>query len=252
MLHVRNHTTTPPGGWYFKTDTGIQLPPPGQGIPGTYAYSDLEAMVVAWYKANGRPVPPDISAQIEHQMCARLPPEFCADSAGRPMALHPWSGLRQTISQIADGTTTLLSWLASGFEFVPQAEAERRAAICAVCPYNGPAVGCLGCSGSAMQGVRVALRQLVGARKTAMDGRLQACYICGCELRVKVWPPLPLLQKRMSPEQARSFPAADAPGMPPGFAGCWMRASPVHDDDSDTPTTTGTPPAGSSSTQVPP
>lgn len=247
MLHVRNHTTTPPGGWWFKTDTGIQLPPPGQGIPGTYAYADLEAMVVAWYKANGRHVPPDISAQIEHQMCARLPPEFCADSSGRLLALHPWSGLRQTISQIVEGTTALLSWLASGFEFVPQAEADARAAVCASCPFNGPAVGCTGCVGSAMQTLRVSLRQLVGARKTAVDGRLNSCYICGCELRVKVWVPRAILASHMSGDQAKAFPAGDAPGMPPGFAGCWLRSAP-HDDAP--PPLADTPPTGSSTTKA--
>lgn len=228
MLHVRNHATTPPGGWWYKTDTGITLPPPGQGIPGTYAYRDLEDQVVAWYKANGRVPPPDLAQRIEDQMCAHLPPEMCADASGRTMRITPWSGLRQTVTQIVEGTNTLMSWLASGFDFVPQAEADRRAAICAMCPYNGRATGCLGCVGDAMERVRVALRALVGARKSAMDGRLAACYICGCELRVKIWVPLPLLAKHMSGEQAKAFPAADASGMPPGFPGCWLRGDPAN------------------------
>lgn len=74
----------------------------------------------------------------------------------------------------------------AGFRFVPEEEAERRAAICAACPLNVQVQGCMGCSG-----VSALVKMIRRDRRTGVDGNA-----CGCELKVKVLVPSEVVDNR--------------------------------------------------------
>lgn len=222
MKRIRNFTTTPPGMWWYKLETGIRIPPTNFGNPGYYSFNDLEDAVVKHYKANGGAPPSNLRDRILDQMCSHVPPEMCEEN-GRPLALGMFGSLRQTLSLIADGTALMLDWLSRGFEFVPQGEADERSRVCAGCPYNGPVVGCTSCAGSAIKVIRDRMGKLVGSRKTVMDEKLAACYICGCELKLKVWAPLDMLREHAGEVGLRQFPGK---GAWEDFPGCWMLKNP--------------------------
>lgn len=90
-----------------------------------------------------------------------------------------------TAIQIRRFLGSVALWALKGFKTVDQAEADRRAAICARCPSNKRVAGCLSCGG-----IRKMVDRLKGDRSTPFDNDLHACEECGCELKVKVWLPL--------------------------------------------------------------
>lgn len=73
-------------------------------------------------------------------------------------------------------------------EFVPQAEAERRAAICSTCPLNKTVTGCWGCGG-----LLAAATKFLAGRTTSRDKALDSCAVCGCVMRVKVHLPMEVM-----------------------------------------------------------
>jgi hypothetical protein len=85
---------------------------------------------------------------------------------------------------------TMGSWLITGFTIVPQAEAERRATICANCPYN---VGLSGC-GACRNTLSILRKELIQA-STSQDDKLLACGVCGCDNTAQVHVPLDVLRK---------------------------------------------------------
>jgi hypothetical protein len=125
-------------------------------------------------------------AEIEDRICQHLTPasqaEFCAEGARIPASV-PWT-------DVADFLRTAGKWLVGGLKKVPQAEAERRASICATCPYNrGLAGGCAACQ----KAVNL-IREEVLHNSTAYDGNLQACAICHCDNRATVHIPISTLE----------------------------------------------------------
>lgn len=67
--------------------------------------------------------------------------------------------------------------------FVGQAEADRRAAICAGCPHNVIPAG----KGWLQNWTDGQMLKSVEGRTTASQERLGVCEICSCELRAAVW-----------------------------------------------------------------
>lgn len=184
----------PPGGWYYKDpETGREFKP--------VAFDDMLTMIKAHRRANNLPIPANLKEQVEEQVCQHVPPEWCQ---GRDPKKHPVEPLN--FDQALQGTAvlgSLLVHLAMGKSFVDQDEANRRARICYNCHYN---TGISGCSNCSMGKVREAVSKIVGDRTTEGESRLQACKICGCALKAKVWFPLEILQKHMSAEQNEQFP----------------------------------------------
>ncbi|MCB1203891.1 MAG: hypothetical protein KDN18_06505 [Verrucomicrobiae bacterium] len=67
--------------------------------------------------------------------------------------------------------------------FVGQAEADRRASICAGCPHNVIPAG----KGWLQNWTDGQMLKSVEGRKTASHERLGVCEVCSCELRAAVW-----------------------------------------------------------------
>jgi len=181
----------PPGGWYYKDpETGREFKP--------VAFDDMLGMIKAQRKANNLPIPANLREQVEEQVCQHVPPEWCE---GRDPKKHPVEPL--TFEQALSGTAVMIDWMLHGAKIIEQKEADERSKICAHCHFNSGISGCSNCS---MGRVRELVAKIVGNKVTVGDGRIQACKICGCALKAKVWIPLDILQKHMSAEQNDQFP----------------------------------------------
>lgn len=217
-LEIRNMHVTPPNGWRYKVpETGTWIPDNSGDM--VLSYENLVAKITKHYAANGMGMPVDIRQRIMAQMCPTLPPGYCYDGQKR---LSVTASLRQSWSQIVEGTQVLADWWATSREYVEQTEADARAKICLACPYNGPPHGCPSCGGK-LGTLRELILKIRGDRKTVLDDKLRSCYVCGCELRAKVWLPLDLLRRHITPEQLKQFPRENAF---PNFAGCWLVKEP--------------------------
>jgi hypothetical protein len=107
-----------------------------------------------------------------------------------------------TLADIKRFMSSLTSWDGS---FVDQAEAERRAQICAGCPMNVVVSGCKGCGG-----ILKWAKEKLGGKSTSKDGALESCRVCGCFNSVSVWIPL----------EAQNVEGLEFPDH------CWKKATP--------------------------
>lgn len=99
------------------------------------------------------------------------------------------------------GVGVLLSWLGSGGKAVSQEQAEKRAAVCAVCPKNEP--GGLDSFFTAIAAEKIrsqlALRNEMDM-KTSQDTKLNVCTACLCQTKLKVHVPIAHVLARLKPE----------------------------------------------------
>jgi hypothetical protein len=163
-------TSIPTGGWWVQWE--------GQKVTGGDWHNLVRNCEKLTTSLGGVPAP-DFSFQVEDTLCQRL----AGDTACKPC-----SQVSQTISfnSIVRWVTAMYNFVANNrFELVEQDEAERRAAICASCPYQVSTAGCWGCKGIAGM-----LPAIAGARKTSYDAQLQACNVCGCYNAVSVHLPV--------------------------------------------------------------
>lgn len=160
----------------------------------TVTGDSTEATYKAW--TNRRTLlgilPENPLAAFSHDACMALGPvkrnENCqpAGNTHEPGVLK-----RRRIVGLADilrFLSTAKDWILSR-NCVPQAEADRRAEICAMCPLNTEAItGCSGCTNYAAE-----LFAAIGDKRTPAHAVLKSCEVCGCENKVQVWAPLEVL-----------------------------------------------------------
>ena len=169
-------TSLPTGGWW------VNCPITKEVIFGG-DFGDMVKNCEKKILERGLVPPTDLVAQIEDGLCQRL--------AGSSNCV-PCSKARQTL-----GFGEIVRWVRamynfatqSKFQLVDQEEAERRAKICAACPYQISTSGCWGC-----KGVAGMLPAIAGARKTDYDNQLKACGVCGCFNSISVHLPLDIQQ----------------------------------------------------------
>ena len=99
------------------------------------------------------------------------------------------------MADVANFVRVVTTWMATGSNFVPQEEAERRAAICRACPERGDIEGCTPCSK-----LLETVTRLLGNRATKYDGELKGCGVCSCSNQVQVHIPLEVLHKGVTPD----------------------------------------------------
>lgn len=146
-----------------------------------WCYTDWIDVAVAHLRANGKDAPPDLAERMEDQLCQTLDPGWCAyddPNRPRPVASLGWDDVKGALA-------TFGRWLKDGCEVVTQEEAERRAQICSRCYLNVHITGCSVCQRM--------VSEVVGDKKTSVDGVLKACGACKCVLRAKVWFPIKTL-----------------------------------------------------------
>jgi hypothetical protein len=177
---LRQTSMVPPGGyWYREPSTGVIRD--GQSLVGTIKQT------VEHRLSNNLPRQSFEEARedIECQICQRIPPEFCTDPRCSVVAPE-----RVTTRMLITGSLALWKWISSKLSgrepFVDQAEADRRAAICARCFLNVAKLqSCSNCAKG--ETLREAIGVTIGDRTTNRDGALGACGVCGCLNRITVW-----------------------------------------------------------------
>lgn len=141
---------------------------------------DWRSEIMAHRKANNLDIPANMMDLAEDQLCAQLDPWHCEHTEGRTNV-----STRFNFGDVVNGMKSLGKMMLGLVDFVPQAEADRRAKICAGCFYNVNADGCVSCK-------RVAelIKGEVAKKQTIWDASLKVCAVCRCANAAKVWFPL--------------------------------------------------------------
>lgn len=203
QLRFHNLQEMPPGGFQYVIP---ELPAEHAKIGPVTSLQQCVSEAMQRYAANARLAPVDLRDKIEQANCERVPPGLCHYESNRQptteqtaFGIHP-----MTPGELLNGTATVGMWIVSGMKMVDQAAADKRAKTCASCTkYNRKPTGCSGCRLGQLLEV---VTRFVGNRKTAADDLLQGCAICKCSQRVKVWAPISVITRFMSPEKLQEFP----------------------------------------------
>lgn len=180
---VRQPHETPPGGWVWKRGDAL--------LTDRENFFALEGRVQAHLIQAGED--PAVAAdEIHHCTALHL------IAIGQSKRVEVIGDVRRTGEQYRSGAkAAFLTWwkqspiaglLRGKIDrgepvFVAQAEADRRAAICANCPHNvTPAA-----KSWAQKWTDGGMLAAVEDRKTAHHDRLAVCQVCSCELRAAVW-----------------------------------------------------------------
>lgn len=195
MQKLLEQNTVPPDGFrYFQPETKTTV----RGGD----YYNLFANVKAHRLANNIPLGPNWQAEVEDQLCQTLPPGFCKEQIPRPEQTVINVSTRLNWADVERGAAVFVGWAIDGAPCVDQAEADRRASICATCYFNvGGDFGCRTCGGAVNM-----IRRAVGARKTAAGNYLKTCAVCKCFNAIQVWFPVEQLARGVTPEQMPMFP----------------------------------------------
>lgn len=180
-MHLKTLEVGIPGGWHDK------CPHCGNHSVGI-TFRQLAGRVAQHYQNMKHPVVGTIEHELEERLCAALCP--------KDQAAYCQTGVRQRQTvrwgEILAFLTWLTSWFGSGRQLVVQPEAERRAQICAQCPYNLAVSGCASCR-IAMEVFR---SKVMKATPVSKEAELRACGVCGCDLRSLVHVPMESLSGR--------------------------------------------------------
>lgn len=166
MLEFRIGNVVPPGGRYFYTvaETRTYLE--------ALTYTALEEQVAAHLRANGLPIPENLTAAVQHYMCERLPAGFCR---GTPDGVAPKRVY--SIAEIRERTRRMVA----GREMVDAGTARSRAHTCANCGNNDRSV-CPTCVGLTQWAVKT-----VGGRSTGLEQVLGICTADACLIPAKIY-----------------------------------------------------------------
>lgn len=212
----------PPGGWqFFQPETNWGAP-----SPMVYTFMQQVSNIQAMRKQNPRfHLATDfltVARELESYTCRRLEnhPKYCITDDGdekkksSPQSASPESTAPEgeAVAEVGGRDSkidprALREWLGAGLKPVDRALAEKRAAICAVCPENSESSNCPVERRKSWQAwftaaVANALRKYIAIRyairaETSKDEELGKCLACHCELQLKVHTPLHHLRDNM-------------------------------------------------------
>jgi hypothetical protein len=184
----------PKSGWFYPV-------PETQTVLVAPSFGTLAKNVAAHLKSNGVPTPAKLGSVIEDWWCANVDDTDCEEDDGRhARAIAVDTAARRFLDFCAN-------WIAQGGGLVEQAEANRRAAICAACPLNQRLKACGNCF---WRNLLKGTFALLSRRSTPQDEKLLQCGACSCELRLKVH----------FPKEAMQDPDVE------WATGCWMLPDP--------------------------
>jgi hypothetical protein len=183
---LKDPSLVPPKGWNALQENGTVV----RGL----SFRNLMVSVEAYRKANGLEVPANLRRMVEDQVCGAMEAQgngaqcdncewLHEDDMKNPAHLRQWTTGPADLLNFAKAAAVVVGEMAKGNPVcVPQAEAERRAAICSQCPYNIRIGNCWGCGE-----LGKIFRSIQGGLSTSQDSKLESCERCGCALRTKVW-----------------------------------------------------------------
>jgi hypothetical protein len=185
--------TGPRGGWTYR------IPEDGSTI-NSGSVPQLVRDTLRYYQANRLPIPTALDDVILTYICETY---WQCTQNGVPNAVARGTRPSLGLQEVIRFSQTLFGAFIGGTK-VTQAEADRRASICASCPANVHPEGCTGCNSSALKaGIALVSR----AGKTKYDPQLFSCRFCGCFINSVVWFPLDVLQKNTPTSENRDLPA---------------------------------------------
>jgi hypothetical protein len=192
MLRLLRRDVVPKNGWvYTHESTGTTIK--------AKSWNELVKRVRGYRVANGITLGPNFEEQIGEDVCKQ-------QGWGDPVCVEqepPSVEKRQLgVMDVVNFLKVVKHWLLNNPTLVEPEEADRRAAICAACPYNVDAVGCFGCTN-----IAGLMFDVIKERATPHDGQLKNCQVCGCVNRAQVWVPKETLDQGVSPEMREEFPA---------------------------------------------
>lgn len=203
-MHLKTHDVSPPGEYRFIQKES------GYSMKGTSFGALLGKVTVHRANMGYAAVSPGFASltdELEDWICQSLSQqdqvEYCQVGLGKVTSVN-WKRIAQFLKTMATWFTT------NQMQTVPPEEAERRAGICAGCPFNVGLSGC-GICRQTLDGVRAALVQ----GHTSHDDKLNACGVCGCDNKFQVHIPLDTLK-------------ANQVGNPPYPVWCW-KSTPLVD-----------------------
>lgn len=198
LLQLRDRQTTPSRGWDYQVQGGPLI--------AKNTFGDLVRAVFEYHVEHGLPTV-NLAEIVEDEICRRKPVK-CAPP--RPI---PDGERSMSVGDVWRFLVTMKEWVKNG-SFVEQAEAERRAEICAGCRFNGDVTdgSCWGCTN-----IMGLIEQIIGTRGTRLDHALRNCKVCGCLNKVQAWVPLDVLRRAGGDLE---YPADTGSGVP-----CWKRKS---------------------------
>lgn len=163
------------------------------------SYWDWEIAIREHRKGNNLPMPSDLMARAEDQLCGGLPPHLCLHESGDP----PSTDIRIQLTDVVNWLKAVGKKVVSGAGYVDQAESERRAAICVQCPLNVQIIG--GCGGGCKK-IAEFFTPGMAKLKTTQDSRLRSCAVCRCYNSISVHFPLQILSQDDTPERQAAYP----------------------------------------------
>jgi hypothetical protein len=96
----------------------------------------------------------------------------------------------------------LVEWIASGAEAVPQEQANKRTATCAVCPKNQQGDWLSKFTVPVSNAIRAALEKKKGMKlETPSDHLVGSCLVCDCPMALKSWMKLEAFISKMPQAQ---------------------------------------------------
>lgn len=200
-LLLNNIRECPPGYFrYIVPETGRRFPDPEKDRGKHYlSLPDLLNDLTRHYIANSIPVPGDLSALVQDQLCRLLPPDRCKYDSPTD---KPIPRFHITGDMVINGTRNLVSWQLKGRPKVSVEKSNERAAICVRCPLNVSPAGCHTCNSP----LHAIVNSFVGNRQGAYDSALYACAICGCSLKALIQMPQETIAEHLSQEQSDALP----------------------------------------------
>lgn len=181
---LKSKSDVPSCGWVFDE-------PRTEHVLRAFDFHGLVNVVMDHRRTNGLPVGTieDTIIEIEEQLCSKIDPKRCRLKTITPTAAKP-TGRDVSWADVRNFLRVAANWIRKGLKPVEQAEAERRAFLCADCPFNVESSGCAGCKAREMAAdLSLATKGLA----TSLDSKLKACAVCGCENRAQVHYPLDVL-----------------------------------------------------------
>ncbi len=164
----------PQGGFwrYREPDTGVTIE--------ANHWKAFLAKAFRHREANGLYTGSNWEAEIWALVCEQHPEVECGPNGELKADF--------TLDDIRRFAKFFVEWRQAGGQWVPQEEAEQRAAICKGCKNNVSLLGCWGCKGALNW-----MAENMGGRSTSQDADLQQCRICKCTNRFAIHAPLEVM-----------------------------------------------------------
>ena len=192
MLRLLRRDVVPKDGWTYVQQ------PLNTAIKGK-SWNELVRRVRNFRIANGIAIERDFEEQLGQEVCRQ-------QGWGTPVCEEqepPTVEKRQiSMHDVVSFLKVLKHWILHNPALVTQEEADRRAEICAGCPYNVDVTGCMGCTN-----IAGLIFNVVQDRSTKWDGQLKNCQVCGCVNSAQVWVPKETLDKGVTAEMREDFPS---------------------------------------------